>query len=594
MVFSDERVAKTAAGLVEQVDGYPDDHRPSPVVDDSNPLIRDESRSYAQWLTDQGFCSPNAGSPPGCIQTNARVVVVDSGIDDNECDEHGGDCDGTSHPDFVEGPDPDDPDRQVQFFCVDDGQACDSGSQYVFSDMEPHGTFVASIIAGRPQLPGAVDGLLYRQGTGIVPKAQIVLAKLTEHDGDYVDLTPALYEDLIADIYSANPGQLAAANNSWNQVIPGDQDGNPVVEYTTLSQKADELVRDADGGFNNDRPLAFVWSAGNEKHYHLDDFVGAPANAKNVITVGASMGWGSFSEVESPAMELDCLYSNLPQFQYLSVDDVQGFSRRGFADSPPWKLDYLRFDWKPDLMAPSKRTRAAVSMYTDASGTYDCFTGTSASAPVVTGGVALLREWFSDRYDDYPSPAMTKAMLIAHADDMAGGYDRLAQEVLPHSPSVAQGWGRVDLGNVFATSPTNTEVVDESVQLGHAEDYVEKLEVVDPSEPVLIVLTWTDPAAQPSASSLLVNDLVLKAHAPFGGGYQGNIFEVGGWYSEELDAFPKSHDFFHNVRVIRIPPAGGSWWYLEVDAASINANAVPGEPEPVQDFALYVVNGTFL
>ena len=165
---SDERIAKTAAGLVEAVGGYPTDTRPSPVSDEEDPPVRDESKAYARWLADHGFCSPNDTNPEpsGCLEANGRVALVDGGIDRNQCTSHGTDCTGTvlTHGDFGT------PDRQVQFFCAKDGlgdRACQDGATYVFDDVQPHGTYVASIIAGRQQLPGSMDGLGYRDGTGL-------------------------------------------------------------------------------------------------------------------------------------------------------------------------------------------------------------------------------------------------------------------------------------------------------------------------------------------------------------------------------------------------------------------------------------------
>ena len=165
-------------------------------------------------------------------------------------------------------------------------------------------------------------------------------------------------------------------------------------------------------------------------------------------------------------------------------------------------------------------------MAVDASSTYDCFGKTSAAAPVVTGGVVLLRRWFRDRYQVNPSPAMIKAMLVAHAADLHGGYDHLMNEVMPHSPSMAQGWGRVDMGSLFGTDQSEVDLIDQTVHLSSGQRVWYKLEVVDPSEPAVIVLTWSDAPAQPNATSLLVNDLILRAHDPYhgGAGYQGNLF----------------------------------------------------------------------
>ncbi len=587
--LSDERVAKIAAGELNVAGD-----RPIPVaIDENDPgLGRDESESYLQWLSDQGFCKP--GESFGCIETFAEhVALLDIGLDDNKCESHGSNCLGPNdthdrHADFTVGG----VQREERFFCVDSPPGVnwcyDYGQQrYIFSDewsvTKDHGTRVASIIAGDAQGTQSQDGLLYYKGAGMVPEAKIVVGRLANKDGYLLDpFTPAYLESLVSQTFTT--GEADTASNSWQQV--------DAHEYTTVSQKADELVRDADGGFDDDNPMTIVWSAGNFNDQYDDyAFVEAPANAKNVITVGASWAWESDAETAAGSRCEDC---DDPPYCAWSLDDIHDYSRRGFVNSPPDKLDEVPYDWKPDLVAPAMPSLAADSMATEAVSTYECFSGTSAAAPVVTGGAILLRRWFHETYGSVPSPAMVKAMLVAHASDLYGHWDYLQDELLPHSPSVAQGWGRIDLGNVFATSAANTYIVDETAVLEPDEYYSVEIERISSEDPVIVAMAYSDCPAAPNATDLLVNTLVLRViDLDRAGSYIGNDFWPNSWYSRYIVKAPETYDLYHNVKVVRILPEKGTRFLISVVAFSIGGDAIPPKNSMgEQDFALYVVNGT--
>ena len=112
--------------------------------------------------------------------------------------------------------------------------------------------------------------------------------------------------------------------------------------------------------------------------------------------------------------------------------------------------DLPRF--KPDLVAPGSQIAAARAQESTFVDYYTCFRGTSAAAPAVTAAAILADAWYRHVISDpvsNPSPAMVKAMLVAHADDMYGGYDHLTSSTIPHSPSPEQGWGRVNLDGLL-------------------------------------------------------------------------------------------------------------------------------------------------
>ena len=76
---------------------------------------------------------------------------------------------------------------------------------------------------------------------------------------------------------------------------------------------------------------------------------------------------------------------------------------------------------------------------------YSLESGTSQAAPAVSGAAALIRQWFDDEQGAPPSPAMTKAILVGSATDLAGG-DNGKGDVIAAAPNADQGWGRAHLG----------------------------------------------------------------------------------------------------------------------------------------------------
>jgi subtilisin family serine protease len=81
--------------------------------------------------------------------------------------------------------------------------------------------------------------------------------------------------------------------------------------------------------------------------------------------------------------------------------------------------------------------------------------GTSMSAPVVTGMIALMQEFFNTKLQWTNSPALMKALLINGARTLSGGYDFNTT----HSAN-AQGWGLANLTNSLPVAPTKGQVTE--------------------------------------------------------------------------------------------------------------------------------------
>ena len=218
--------------------------------------------------------------------------------------------------------------------------------------------------------------------------------------------------------------------------------------------------------------------------------IGSPGTAKNVITVGASEG------VRAIGMSDGCGVSDLGSN---SARDIIDFSSRGPTDDGRIK---------PDVVAPGTHIASLKSQAADYDGLgtcnptfpagstlYNLVSGTSQAAPTVSGFASLIHTWYRANHGNntkYPSPAMTKALMINTATDLAGG-DAGNGTLLEHIPNNNQGWGRVNLGNLL--DGTQRDVVDQSALFkATGQSNTRFYTVADPAKPLRVTLAWTDAA----------------------------------------------------------------------------------------------------
>jgi len=532
--------------------------------------------TYQQWLQSVGFCT-STSSPPGCYENDTKVGVFDSGIDKTWCYEHGSSCTGPNdhmdpHLDFGA--------REVRFFCGSTDyhpsgcrfQDLLGSDFYDFTDRFYHGTANASVIAGDPIVgTGASDPEQYYLGSGVAPMAEIVTMKLGWIDQWYQQYTAEDFADMVWDVKFIG---TRIVSNSWNYEYTG---------YNTISQRFDQLVRDAYGDWNSYiYPMTIVFSAGN---YGDDDWnpnarVMTPATAKNVITVGGSESYRTEGYQCGP-------------YPALGIRNLAYYSTRG-VEGDPWR-------YKPEIVAPSTGISAAQSRHLNQYGhTYTTHCGTSAAAPVVAGAAVLADAWYYAHNSGVkPSPAMIKAMLVAHADDLYGGTDRLTGLTIGYRPSFNQGFGRVSLDGLFQTTVATTYLDEDHTPSGVRRFVNDEgpwsvgMTVADPEGEVLVVLAFTDRYHSANqAPPLAVNNLDLMVHDG-GSHYFGNRFDATGYSIRTVNE--EAGDGTNNVELIRIRAGEirGNDFTVEV-IPFLSMHAVPGldSGAPNQDFALYVYNGS--
>jgi subtilisin-like proprotein convertase family protein len=432
-------------------------------------------------------------------------------------------------------------------------------------DCGGHGTINASIISGFNDGTGAAveDAGGFNYGLGVAPYAQVGASKIFNCASAF-----SVAGGIAAEQSAAYGTGARIANHSWGANTGG--------AYTADSQAFDALVRDAQSGVAGNQQMVEVLSAGNAGPGV--NTIASPATAKNVIAVGASETVHGSAITPNPD---GCGIANTGADD---AHDMANFSSRGPTDD---------VRTKPDIVGPGTHITGAQSHASGYNGTgvcdvtfptggtlYNRSSGTSHSAPLVTGMAALFREWFRQKRGGgtaVPSPALTKAALANAARDISGG-DGVGSNV----PNSSQGWGLGSLARLLDGGPRFFS--DQQTTFTNTGDTSKRVFAVqDPSKPVRVTLAWTD-APGPTVGNSFVNDLDLSVGAS-GGEFKGNVFS-GGVSVPGGTADPRN-----NLEGVYLPAGSSGNFRVTVRAANIAGDGVPGAGDATdQDFALVVSN----
>ncbi|MBI5362323.1 MAG: proprotein convertase P-domain-containing protein [Planctomycetes bacterium] len=422
-----------------------------------------------------------------------------------------------------------------------------------------HGNINASIIFGNNTSTGtaAEDANGYQYGLGIAPWVKVGNSKVFANSGAGQFNQPTTTR--LANAYN---GGARISSNSW-----GATSGTT---YDTDSQAHDRVVRDALSGTAGNQEMTIVFAAGNSGS--AASTVHPPGTAKNIITVGASE---NFRMTGSDG----CGIANTGAD---NAKDIISFSSRGpTSDSRK----------KPEIMAPGTHIQGAASRATGYDGTGVCnqfwpagqtlyawSSGTSHSTPAISGACALFRQYETNNGRAAPSPAMTKAALIASSTYMTGVG---ANDTLW---SNNQGFGRVNLGLAFDAAARIR--VDQSQVLGATGGtYSVSGNIASASSPFRVALAWTD-APGATTGNAFVNNLDLEVTLN-GTLYRGNVF------SGANSIAAGTADTRNNTECVFFPAGTTGSFTITVRGTNIAGDGVPGNADTTdQDFALLAYNAT--
>ena len=164
---------------------------------------------------------------------------------------------------------------------------------------------------------------------------------------------------------------------------------------------------------------------------------------------------------------------------------------------------------------------------------YRGMAGTSMATPAVAGGLALIRQYFMEGWYPTgepnsgdaltPSAAMLKAVLLGGAAEVTSGSVDIKKE--NKYPNNTQGWGFINLNHSlhFSGQRKKLWVIDQSQGLNTGDRFSYTVTVTDVTEPLRVVLVWTDYPGAYGGTQILVNDLNLRVQAPNGKTYLGNV-----------------------------------------------------------------------
>ncbi|HKB15481.1 MAG TPA: S8 family serine peptidase, partial [Planctomycetota bacterium] len=204
--------------------------------------------------------------------------------------------------------------------------------------------------------------------------------------------------------------------------------------------------------------------------------------------------------------------------------------------------------------------------------------GTSHSTPGVSGGAALVRQYFLNQGWGTPSPAMVKAFLANSAFRLTGVG---ANDTLP---SNSQGMGRMDLGRAF--DGVARMRVDQAQVLGASGAlFTTNGSIASSAQPFRVTLAWTD-APGPTTGNAWVNNLDLEVTVN-GTLYRGNVF------SGASSIAGGTADGANNLESVFLPAGTTGSFSVTVKATNVAGDGVPGNGDATdQDFALLVYNGS--
>lgn len=408
------------------------------------------------------------------------------------------------------------------------------------SRIDDHGTHTAAIMAadgGSGVRSTTPDGSFLR-GLGMAPGAQLV--------------------EQVYDPFFTQPGGMSlliresAANGA---VISGNSWGPAATPrgYDNDTRQIDVSIRDADPETAGDQPMIYVLSFMNG--YGGYQTQGSPDESKNAFTIGSTHAQNSEGGQE-------------PAIDSLSFNTAHGPA-----------LDQRRI---PHMVAPGCEVDSAVS-----DGGHGLQCGTSMAAPHVSGAAALFVQQYRGKFDMTPSPALVKAAFTAVARDLAGNDDADGN-TLGRAPDSKQGWGRMQLDALLAPKFAVQYIDQTHIFENSGETWQRRFEAADPSQPIRIMLTWTDAPGHGLGGKTPAwnNNLDLRVTAGETT-YVGNALGNDGWSVGSGAA-----DAVNNMEAVFLSASQHNGGVdIEVKATDINSNGLPNRGDDTdQDFALVCYN----
>jgi subtilisin family serine protease len=168
--------------------------------------------------------------------------------------------------------------------------------------------------------------------------------------------------------------------------------------------------------------------------------------------------------------------------------------------------------------------------------------GTSMSAPAVSGLAALLIDRFRQKNGRAPEPELLRGILLNTANDLGNP-----------GPDYSYGFGIPDGLKAVGIIDNSTWRTD-SLQAGESKEI--EIDVPGGAEALRVMLAWTDPPASLTSVRQLVNDLDLELVAPDGTVHQPFVLNP---LRAEADATRGENNLDNVEQAALNQPSGGVW-----------------------------------
>ncbi|MEO7283973.1 S8 family serine peptidase [Gelidibacter sp.] len=357
---------------------------------------------------------------------------------------------------------------------------------------------------------------------------------------------------------------IAAANAAVNPIILSNHsygvqiltdDDKPIPAWYMGAYTED--ASDMDNISRNNPKYLIVTSAGND--------------GKTSYTGGMYAGYDKLITDKNAKNNLVIANANptLTSFPYdLKTLRINSSSSQGPTDD-------LRV--KPDLAADGTNVYSTIPL-----GGYATFSGTSMSAPNVTGTLALLQQYYMQLHDSYMNSSTLKGLVCHNAID---DIDR-------PGPDPVFGWGFLDArtsAETLLAAKINTAIVDE-LNLAQGKTYTINFSAQS-GDKLKATICWTDMPGPISKGVLndptprLVNDLDLRLTK------DGDTFFP--WkldYSATTGFSNSKGDYLvDNIEIVELDAPSSGVYTLTVSHKGTLKGNVGGPTDPqTQDFSLIV------
>lgn len=356
------------------------------------------------------------------------------------------------------------------------GEHSDLGNRLHIENINPkisdHATHIAGIMIS--------NGTLNFNYNGIAPKSEIYAYQ--------EDFLPFGYSNDLESNYETgiNTYKTDLISNSF-----GHGDCNLLGIYNSFTELIDEFVF----GKHTTKVVPIVWAVGNSQKCNSTSgyYTIAPeASAKNTISVGN-------------------VYDN----GYMGI-------KSGFGPTDDGRI-------KPELVAPGHNIKSTIpNLYINKSikncnftaniteepnsydddycYPYDTMSGTSMSAPHVSGTIALmLEQWNKSGFTQDPLPSTIKAMLLDSSTDLK--KDGSGEQIID-GPDYVNGFGLLNAKGAVDRIINKTFIEDSIVDSEDTDIY--EINVKNQND-LKVTLIWDD-----IPNPVLVNDLDIKLISPTG------------------------------------------------------------------------------